>query len=90
MYYKVSYVLLNYFERLYECDACCLQIDAMRQWLLNESNRRGISSAEIFLITAELQNKYIGIQCSSRFTITYSMLWNVSILPNSCIRNMES
>ncbi len=60
-------------------------MDAFRKWLTIEENRDGIPCEKITSIKEELLNQEIGMRLSNKFTITYSMLWNVSGLYNTCL-----
>ncbi len=62
-------------------------MDYIKSWLLKEENRNSIP--ELNSILSELQSSQIGIRASNRFTVTYSMLWHVSLL-NFLIRKISS
>lgn len=57
----------------------------IKDWWSIKKERRGSSIDEINLIMIDAQSETIGIKASNRFTISYTMLWNVSrhkILPD--------
>ncbi len=51
-------------------------------WLQQAENRKTVPSDELKAVKDELQRNAVGIRGSDIFTITYSVMWNVSTIFN--------
>lgn len=57
-------------------------MNKLRNWMYMEENKASIPKEQFKIVSAELKWNMIGIKGGNMFTITYSILWNVSIYPS--------
>lgn len=53
-------------------------MSVVRAWMLKWENRQTIPADELQIVSGELKFHAVGIKGGNMFTITYSVLWNVS------------
>lgn len=58
--------------------------------MFKEENRPDIPNDEFKIVSMELKYNVIGIKAGSMFTITYSVLWNVSRALENPSHNLSS
>lgn len=60
-------------------------MDTLKSWMFKAENRRVIPTEELKIVSGELKWHVIGIKGGTMFTITYSVLWNVTTYISMCL-----
>lgn len=57
----------------------CTKMGSLKIWLADDGNRRTVPLDELQIVLGEIQANDVGIKISKVFTITYSLIANVSL-----------